>query len=180
EEYGISRTPLREALKVLAAEGLITMKVRRGAYVTEVSERDLADVYHLLSLLEGDAAATVAATATEVQLSELEAIHAQLQASLKSPRPDHAAFLALNIAFHARLLEIANNRWRVQMVADLRKIIKLKGHSSLFKESRARQSLHEHDALMKAIAARDAPAAMQRMQEHFQSGLKAATGVQVP
>src|SRR5690606_16271654 len=51
EAYGISRTPLREALKVLAAEGLVTMKVRRGAYVTEVSEKDLTDVYHLLSLL---------------------------------------------------------------------------------------------------------------------------------
>ena len=48
EEYGISRTPLREALKVLAAEGLVTMKLRRGAYVTEVSERDLAEVFHLL------------------------------------------------------------------------------------------------------------------------------------
>ena len=56
EAYGISRTPLREALKVLAAEGLVTMKVRRGAYVTEVSEKDLADVFHLLALLESDAA----------------------------------------------------------------------------------------------------------------------------
>ena len=63
EEYGISRTPLREALKVLAAEGLVTMKVRRGAYVTEVSERDLREVYHLLSLLESDAAGVVASQA---------------------------------------------------------------------------------------------------------------------
>src|SRR5690606_34342745 len=65
EEYGISRTPLREALKVLAAEGLVTMKVRRGAYVTEVSEKDLRDVYHLLSLLESDAAGEVAAQADD-------------------------------------------------------------------------------------------------------------------
>eukprot|EP01036_Dinobryon_divergens_P050431 gene50431-67538_t len=65
EEYGISRTPLREALKVLAAEGLVTMKVRRGAYVTEVSEQDLADVYHLLSLLESDAAGVVAPASGE-------------------------------------------------------------------------------------------------------------------
>ena len=64
EEFGISRTPLREALKVLAAEGLVTMKVRRGAYVTEMSEKDLRDVYHLLSLLESDAAGVVATTAT--------------------------------------------------------------------------------------------------------------------
>ena len=60
EEYGISRTPMREALKVLAAEGLVTMKVRRGAYVTEVNEKDQRDVYHLLSLLESDAAGVVA------------------------------------------------------------------------------------------------------------------------
>src|SRR5882757_6489032 len=66
-EYGISRTPLREALKVLAAEGLVTMKLRRGAYVTEVSERDLAEVYHLLALLESDAAMVVARSATPAQ-----------------------------------------------------------------------------------------------------------------
>ena len=67
EEFGISRTPLREALKVLAAEGLVTMKVRRGAYVTEMSEKDLRDVYHLLSLLESDAAGVVAERATPEQ-----------------------------------------------------------------------------------------------------------------
>src|ERR1700712_1274528 len=75
QEYGISRTPLREALKVLAAEGLVTMKVRRGAYVTEVSEQDLAEVSHLLALLESDAAGVVATHATDAQLAELRAIH---------------------------------------------------------------------------------------------------------
>src|SRR3954451_7692098 len=78
EEYGISRTPLREALKVLATEGLVTMKVRRGAYVTEVSERDLADVYHLLALLESDAAGVVATQATDAQLQELQTLHREL------------------------------------------------------------------------------------------------------
>src|SRR5215218_7876454 len=82
EEYGISRTPLREALKVLAAEGLVTMKVRRGAYVTEVSEQDLADVYHLLSLLESDAAGVVAERATPAQLRELEALHKELEGAV--------------------------------------------------------------------------------------------------
>ena len=58
-EFGISRTPLREALKVLAVEGLVTMKVRRGAYVTEMSAEDVRQVYRLLGLLESDAAAEV-------------------------------------------------------------------------------------------------------------------------
>ena len=62
QEFGISRTPLREALKVLAVEGLVTMKLRRGAYVTEVSRDDVSQVYHLLALLESDAAAQVART----------------------------------------------------------------------------------------------------------------------
>ena len=78
-EFGISRTPLREALKVLASEGLVTMKLRRGAYVTEVSERDLAEVYHLLALLESDAAVVVAGNATEAQLAELDALHQKLE-----------------------------------------------------------------------------------------------------
>src|SRR6476620_1009948 len=82
EEFGISRTPLREALKVLAAEGLVTMKVRRGAYVTEVSERDLAEVYYLLAVLESDAAADVARKATEAELQELQALHAELAAAI--------------------------------------------------------------------------------------------------
>src|SRR5512145_946508 len=82
EEYGISRTPLREALKVLATEGLVTMKVRRGAYVTEVSDSDLADVYHLLALLESDAAEVVATRATEPQLRELQSLHGELEKAI--------------------------------------------------------------------------------------------------
>ncbi|APW38945.1 GntR family transcriptional regulator [Rhodoferax koreense] len=170
EEYGISRTPLREALKVLATEGLVTMKVRRGAYVTEVSERDLADVYHLLSLLESDAAGVVAARATDAQLEELQALHAELEAAVA----DREAFFAVNERFHMRLLEIADNRWRDQMVADLRKVMKLNRHNSLLKSGRIQESLQEHAEVMRALLARDAPAAMQRMQAHFRSGLEAA------
>src|SRR5512133_1218563 len=79
EEYGISRTPLREALKVLAAEGLVTMKVRRGAYVTDISEQDLHEVYELLALLESDAVAVVCQRASPEQLAELDAMHTELE-----------------------------------------------------------------------------------------------------
>jgi DNA-binding GntR family transcriptional regulator len=174
EAYGISRTPLREALKVLAAEGLVTMKVRRGAYVTEVSERDLSDVYHLLSLLEADAAGVVASTATTEQLEELKALHSELEAAAKPSKPDRELFFEINERFHRRLLEIANNRWRNQMVTDLRKVMKLNRHNSLLKSGRLEESLNEHRAVMKALTARDAALSMQRMQEHFKNGLEAA------
>jgi len=174
EEYGISRTPLREALKVLAAEGLVTMKVRRGAYVTEVSEKDLADVYHLLSLLESDAAGVVAARATDAELAELEALHAELEAAARPGKVDRENFFAINERFHMRLLAIANNRWRDQVVADLRKVMKLNRHNSMLKSGRIDESLKEHRAVMAAIKERDSTAAMARMQQHFLNGLEAA------
>jgi DNA-binding GntR family transcriptional regulator len=170
EELGISRTPLREALKVLAAEGLVTMKVRRGAYVTEVSEQDLRDVYHLLSLLESDAAGVVAATADDSHLAELADLHSQLEAAVH----DAEAFFKVNERFHMRLLELANNRWRDQMVADLRKVMKLNRHNSLLKSGRIAESLAEHRAIMQALLARDATATTNRMREHFANGLNAA------
>ncbi len=174
DEYGISRTPLREALKVLAAEGLVTMKVRRGAYVTEVSEQDLADVYHLLSLLESDAAGVVAERATEAQRAELKALHAELEAAAAPGKVDREHFFAVNERFHMRLLAIANNKWRDQMVADLRKVMKLNRHNSLLKAGRIAESLAEHRAVMAAIEARDPTAAAARMREHFKNGLEAA------
>ena len=170
DEYGISRTPLREALKVLATEGLVTMKVRRGAYVTEVNEKDLTDVYHLLSLLESDAAGVVAAQASAAQIKLLQDLHHQLERAAGN----RERFFRINEEFHMRLLEIADNRWRNQMVADLRKVMKLNRHNSLLKSGRIDESLAEHRAIMQALAARDAALAMQRMREHFANGLEAA------
>jgi DNA-binding GntR family transcriptional regulator len=170
DEYGISRTPLREALKVLATEGLVTMKMRRGAYVTEVNDKDQRDVYHLLSLLESDAAGVVAAQASDLELAELESIHQELSAAVGNTDK----FFAINERFHMRLLEIANNRWRDQMVADLRKVMKLNRHNSLLKSGRIEESLREHQALLTALLARDVSASVARMQAHFANGLEAA------
>ncbi|WP_370678441.1 GntR family transcriptional regulator [Comamonas sp. GB3 AK4-5] len=170
EEIGISRTPLREALKVLAAEGLVTMKPRRGAYVAEASEADLKEVYHLLSLLESDAASVVAAQATDAQLAELRALHEALEAAV-----DHAErFFSINEGFHMALLTMANNRWRNQVVGDLRKVMKLNRHQSLFKTGRIHDSLSEHRAILQALLQRNPEAARLAMHTHFANGLQAA------
>ena len=170
EEIGISRTPLREALKVLATEGLVTMKVRRGAYVTEVSPTDLLQVYHLLALLESDAASELAAKATDTQITELQALHDALEAAVA----DRDEFFIANERFHMRVLEMLENKWLNQMVADLRKVMKLNRHNSLFKSGRVEESLQEHRDLMAALAARDAGAAQACVKLHFKNGLAAA------
>jgi DNA-binding GntR family transcriptional regulator len=170
-QWGISRTPLREALKVLAVEGLVTMKVRRGAYVTEMSRDDVTQVYRLLALLESDAAGEVAERASAAEIASLQALHDRLEKQLRQ----RDAFFATNEAFHLRLLEIAGNRWRTQIVADLRKVMKLNRHHSLFKQGRIAESLAEHRAIMQALAARNGKLATRLMRAHFQAGLQAAT-----
>lgn len=169
EELGISRTPIREALKVLAAEGLITMKLRRGAYVTEMSERDVREAYRLLSLLESDAAAAVAPRLTDAELAELDELHAELESTMS----DRNAFFAANERFHLHLLALEGNRWRQHIVMDLRRLMKLNRHHSLFREGRLEESLAEHRALMQALHQRDADAAAQLTRQHFDLGLRA-------
>jgi len=168
-DYGISRTPLREALKVLAVEGLVTMKLRRGAYVTEMNPQDVAQVYHLLGLLESDAAGQVALHADDAQRAALAALHAQLEKQVRH----RDAFFATNERFHMALLEAAGNRWATQAVTDLRKVMKLNRHQSLFTRGRLADSLAEHRALMAAIERRDAALASRLMKTHFENGLEA-------
>jgi DNA-binding GntR family transcriptional regulator len=168
--FGISRTPLREALKVLAAEGLVTMKLRRGAYVTEMSRDDVAQIYHLLSLLESDAAARVAQSADAQQREALRALHDRLERAVRQ----RDAFFAANEQFHMALLRFAGNRWAEQVVTDLRKVMKLNRHHSLFKQGRLSDSLQEHRALMQALDAGDADGARDLMRAHFENGLEAA------
>lgn len=174
--WGISRTPLREALKVLATEGLVTMKVRRGAYVTEPSSDDVGQVYHLLALLESDAAGEVARKHDALAIAELQALHEQLERQARQ----REAFFATNEAFHFKLLELAGNRWRTQIVGDLRKVMKLNRHHSLFRKGRLSESLVEHREIMAAIRSGDAPAATQAMRRHFENSLKANAGQATP
>jgi len=169
-DFGISRTPLREALKVLAAEGLVTMKVRRGAYVTEMSADDVKQIYHLLGLLESDAAGVVARGASDDQIHELRMLHDKLEKQVRQ----RDAFFTTNEQFHIRLLQMSGNRWLEQTVQDLRKVMKLNRHHSLFRQGRLAESLAEHREVMQAIERRDAEAAVRLMRRHFDNGLAAA------
>ena len=168
EHYGISRTPLREALKVLASEGLVTLKPRRGCYVTEISERDLDEVFAVMSMLEGECARASATKASAADLERLRAIHADLENAAAAG--DINSFFEANQAFHLTLHEIADNRWLLHVIEDLRKVIKLSRHHSLFSDGRLAQSLTEHRDILQALLTRDGSRAEELMRAHILSG----------
>jgi DNA-binding GntR family transcriptional regulator len=104
------------------------------------------------------------------QLQALEALHKQLEKAAL----DCVKFFQLDEAFHIKLLEVADNRWAGQMVADLRKVMKLNRAQSLLKAGRIGESLAEHAAIMAASISRDAAAAQAAMRAHIESGQEAA------
>ncbi len=170
-QFGISRTPMREAIKVLAAEGLVTIKMRRGAYVTEVNRADLEQIFTVLSLLEGQAAKETANKATEDQLNLLDHLHHRLEKAAADR--DIEQFFEINGKFHDLIQEIAGNRWMNGVIADLRKVLKLHRRDSLTSTGRIQNSLLEHREILRAILKRDELAAEVAMRKHFAHGLEA-------
>lgn len=176
-EYGISRTPLREALKVLAAEGLVVLKPRRGCYVAEVSEQDLDEVFPVMAVLEGKVAEEATRRVTSADFSNLQAIHDELERYADANDVDR--FFDANQRFHSALQEIAGNRYLGQLIDDARKVIKLTRRDSLRLSGRIVQSLAEHRAILEAMRAGEAALAGQRMHDHLLSGRQAVAKLQI-
>ena len=171
EQFGISRTPMREAIKALASEGLVTMKMRRGAYVTEVNRSDLEQIFTVLSLLEGQAAKEAALKATEDELNLLDHLHHRLETAAADR--DIEQFFEINGKFHELIQQIAGNCWMNGVIDDLRKLLKLHRKDSLTSTGRLQNSLVEHREILRAILKRDDLAAEAAMRKHFANGLEA-------
>jgi DNA-binding GntR family transcriptional regulator len=171
EQYGISRTPLREALKVLASEGLVDLRPRRGCYVTEISRQDMDDIFPLIAMLEGRCAAEAVKRAKPADISALKSIHEQLEAAAREGRID--AFFESNQEFHKKIQELSGNRWLLSVIQDLRKVLKLSRLHSLSLEGRLQQSLVEHRLIMAAVQSGDAVKAEKLMHDHLLSSREA-------
>lgn len=165
ERLEISRTPLREALKVLTAEGLVRHEPRRGCFVNEVTEQDLDDIFPVIALLEGRCAFEAARNASDADLAVLESLHQQLQAHAEAKRI--VDYYQTNHAIHEAIITLANNRWLAQVIGDLRKILKLARLQGLHAPGRLAQSLTEHLAVFAALKARDSEGADAAMRTHL-------------
>ena len=162
----ISRTPVREALKVLTVEGLVRHEPRRGCFVNEVTEQDLDEIFPVLALLEGRCALEAARNATDADLKALDALHQKLARHAKARRIND--YYAANFAIHEAIIALARNRWLATAIADLRKIVKLARLQQLHAPGRLDQSLSEHLAVFAALKARDGEGAEAAMRTHLQ------------
>ena len=165
EAMQISRTPLREALKVLTAEGLVRHEPRRGCFVAEVTEQDLDEIFPVIALLEGRCAHEAALHATDTELQDLQDLHDRLARYAKAGRIND--YYETNFAIHEAIIALAGNRWLAQVIADLRKILRLARQQQLHARGRLGQSLSEHLAVFAALKARDALGAEAAMRTHI-------------
>jgi DNA-binding GntR family transcriptional regulator len=164
-QMNISRTPLREALKVLTAEGLVRHEPRRGCFVNQVTAKDLDEIFPVIALLEGRCAYEAALHASDADLERLQALHDRLGRHAKARRINE--YYATNFEIHEAIIALADNRWLAQVIGDLRKIVKLARLQQLHAPGRLDQSCAEHMAVFAALKARDAEGAEAAMRTHL-------------
>ncbi len=170
-EWQISRTPLREALKVLACEGLVQLVPRQGCRVTEMSEDDADELFPVMALLEGRCAFEAVSKATPEGLATLRRLHETLETHAAARDVD--GYYRANHEFHSTLQALADNRWLDRATNELRKFLRLLRGRQLNWPGRIEDSIHEHRVLITAIEQRDAARAERLMHDHLMAQMNA-------
>lgn len=176
--FGISRTPLREALKVLASEGLVELVPRRGCFVRKLTLAELNDLFPVMAVLEGLCAREALRHLDETQLAELEGLHEQLEA--EAAAGDIDAYYETNFVFHKAVEDLSGNRCLQRVITDLRKVLRLARHAQLTLPGRLQQSLQEHRRIMAAFRRRDPDEVDRCMQDHLNQQWQALAEMSVP
>ena len=168
KELGDSRTPVREALRQLELEGLVSIIPNKGAYVTGISPKDVSDIYMIRSMLEGLCARWATENITDEQLDELDEIMLLSEFHMKREGGGSAEQMAeLDGKFHAILYEASDSRILSHVLLDFHKYVQLARKTSVVAEERARKSIREHKQLLRAIRDKDADLAEQLANEHI-------------
>ncbi len=164
-KFGVSATPVREAMLDLARENLVTTVPNKGYRVTTMDEADLDDITELRLLIEPPLAAQVTPVVPAEDLTELREMAQVIVAG--ALEGDLVAYTEADRAFHMRLLAYADNRRASALISDLRAHTRLYGLASLHERGELEESAREHDAILDAIEARDAPEVERLTREHI-------------
>lgn len=164
QDLGVSRTPLREALKVLAFENLVTLLPNRGAVVTEIRVSEIADLFEIMHALEALIGRLAVERAIDRQIAELRSMHATMAEHHRKGR--RADYFELNQAIHQKIAELAANQSLAETYSGFAGKIKRARYLANLSDARWAQSMHEHEAFMEALARRDANLFASLLQDH--------------
>ena len=179
-ELGVSRSPLREALRRLEGEGLISILPRRGAVVTEVTARDGIDLFAVREVLEGLAARQAARHISAEELAELENVCQEMADRIQAKDTTH--IVSLNMQFHELITKASRNRWVRDFLTSIRAQTRRIYRSSIESPGRAPDSLAEHLLILEALKSGDVEAAERLAREHVQKARDVAVsaGIAAP
>ena len=166
EQLHVSRTPLREAIKMLAAEGLVELLPNRGAVAVQLTAQDVADTTEVIAGLEGQAGELAAQRITDDELAEIRALHYEMLAAYT--RRDLSAYYALNARIHQRINDAARNPVLTQVYRTVNARLQALRFRSNFDERKWRRAVQEHDEMVTLLARRDATALRALMVQHLQ------------
>ncbi len=169
-ELGVSRTPVREALRQLELEGLVTIIPNKGAYVNGITEKDIHDIYIIRSYLEGLCAKWACDHITNEQIDELEEI--VYLSEFHAKKEHHEQILSLDNKFHQLIYEASNSKILHHVLTDFHHYVERIRKITLASESRALNSNKEHTAILEAIKQRDGDKAEQLAHEHIMNTIK--------
>ena len=164
---GISKTPLREALRVLSVEGLIKLVPNRGSFVSTPTFEEIREMFDVMSVLEGICARAAAKKMSAKDLATLEKLHNKLEKNFK--RRAQREYIRINNQFHSFVQELAGNRTLNQIVNGLRQKILLYRYQSLNLPERFEQSIQEHRDLIEAFRKKDLKKAETLMRRHLKN-----------
>jgi len=162
EEMGVSRTPVREAIRKLELENFVVMVPRKGAYVADLSTKDIVDVFEIRAALEALAAGLAAERITDEELEELQQILVQ---STKSQSLEE--IIAIDTKFHDALYRASRNERLVQIISNLREQIQRFRSTTLASPGRLKDTLEEHKKIVDAVSERNVQLAQQLAVEHI-------------
>ncbi len=165
ERYGSSRTPVREALRLLAAEGLVNIRPHRGAVVSGLSMLELIEMFEMMAIYEGVCARLAAIHATAEQLVQIQESHDECRIHSQTDQL-HGYYLA-NARFHEAIYFASNNRHLVKQTIATRNRLGAYRRFQLRRHNRLRESYNEHEAVLSAIRECRPEDADRLMREHI-------------